>query len=66
MTKKFLLTTRKDGLPMLVNFDSIKWIKPFLGSREDDGAYSVIHLDKNEELVVEGKFNVLIQRIIEG
>ena len=51
---------------MLVNFDSIKWVKPFLGSREDDGAYSVIHLGKNEELVVEGKFNVLMQRIIEG
>ena len=66
MTKKFLLTTRKDGLPMLINLDSIKWIKPFLGAREDDGAYSVIHFDKNEELVVEGKFNVLIQRIIEG
>ena len=66
MTKKFLLATRKDGLPMLINFDSIKLVKPFLGSREDDGVYSVIHLDNNEELVVKGEFNVLIQRIIEG
>lgn len=66
MTKKFLLVTREDGLPMLINYDSIKWIEPFLGSREDDETYSVIHLDKNEELVVEGKFKVLIQRMIEG
>ena len=66
MTKKFLLATRKDGLPMLINFDSIKWVKPYLGSREDDGAYSVIYLDKNAEVVVEGNFNVLTQRILEG
>ena len=66
MAKKFLLATRKDGLPMLINFDSIKLIKPFLGSREDDEAYSVIYLDKNEELVVEGNFNALTRRIIYG
>lgn len=62
MSKRFLLATREDGVEILINFDYIKWIKPF----ERDNKYSIIHTGKNEELLVEGKFNVLIQRIIEG
>lgn len=59
MNKNFLAVMRSDGLKLLINLSCIKSIRPYMGKREDDGKYSVVCTERNEELIIKGNIDLL-------